>query len=385
MKCSKSRAVALAALALSYGAYAVEPEPQAKATPAQLMLDRAEKALEQADGASGQMSGMREGKDIAATSRPIVVPGNKASKGSAGARPAEAVPGPVKIVEGSATAKTTVAPTVSPSTTVKPLTMPPSVSVDLTSRAKPVAAVTPISSTGLPALGRPAGVPNVAPAKPVVIQAQNGVNEMVTVSTKLPNRISTPFAKPNVVDFSATEYDVKGSDIYVVPKGTEPIGIFIRDDRPDSPVISLTLVPREIPGVTIIANIDGGYRAPAASVKASDDDRAATGYEDMLRKLMRRLALERPLSGFTETNLEAGAAMIGPLRVIPDKQYSGQVYDVYRYRIVNTEKDPLELSEESFYRSGVKAVAFYPAVRLEQWQETKVFIVTGKEGADDER
>jgi conjugal transfer pilus assembly protein TraK len=58
---------------------------------------------------------------------------------------------------------------------------------------------------------------------------------------------------------------------------------------------------------------------------------------------------------------------------------------VYRYRIINTSKEALELSEESFYQTGVKAVAFYPAVRLEPWQGTKVFIVTGKEGIDDER
>lgn len=379
---------AFISVGLSSSVFAAESAPPAKPSATQAMMDQGTKSVEQTDG------------PIDAATKPIVVPGKKlpavkttsaapvANTGGLkleGGASAGVLPGPVKVVEGSGKSKTTLAPApLSFADASEPtVTQPPS--VDAASRARGAKYPTPVSSTGLPGLGSPGGAATNAPAKPIAIQAMNGVNEMVPVSSVMPNRIATPFAKPKVVDFTNTDITVVGSDVYVNVKGREPIGIFIRDDRPDSPAISLTLMPREIPGVTVLVSIDGGYRTAGRTAKAQEDEQEANGYEDMLRKMMRRVVLEKPISGYTETNLDTGVAMIGPLRVVPEKQLSGQQFDVYRYRIINTSKDALELSEESFYQAGVKAVAFYPAVRLEAWQSTKVFIVTGKEGLDDER
>jgi conjugal transfer pilus assembly protein TraK len=377
--------LALIASSVLQVAVAAEPTQQAKPSAAQSMMDQADKAIDVGDAAKE------------AQAKPIVVPGKKLPpvktpiaaapsnvRTDAGAA-AQGAGGPVKIVEGSGKSRTTLAPV--------PISFPEStetqfgqqVPVDTAARLRPAKAPTPVSSTGLPGLGTPAAGVTNAPSKPISVQAMNGVNEMVPVSSIMPNRIATPFAKPKVVDFSSTDFTVVGSDVYVNVKGREPIGIFIRDDRPESPAISLTLMPREIPGVTVLVSIDGGYKTAGRSAKTQEDEQEPSGYEDMLRKMMRRVVLERPFSGYTETNLDTGVAMIGPLRVVPEKQLSGQQFDVYRYRIINTSKEALELSEESFYQTGVKAVAFYPAVRLEPWQGTKVFIVTGKEGIDDER
>lgn len=397
------RISALLAVLLGLSLGAMAQEPPAKKSAAQEMMDQAEKALDQADVATG------------GGSRPIVVPGKKAkaskaetakakeasSVASGAAAPAaqpkaEEVSAnvPVKIVSGTGTSKTTLAPApvVFPDADDGQIAQGQGSYVPMGGSAAPRQMVpragTPISSTGLPGLGNPQGN-SQGPAKPITIQAQNGVNEMVPVSTVYPNRIATPFATPKVVDFSPTQYQVVGSDIYVVPKGDKPIGIFIRDgSRPnDSFTVALTLVPKQIPGVTVLVNIDGAQRVASKPGKGDHEEEAeVASYEDMLRKMMRRLVLEKPMSGYTETNLDAGVAMIGPLRVIPEKQLSGQTFDIYRYRIVNTGKESLELSEESFYQTGVKAVAFYPAVRVDPWKSTKVFIITGKGGeADDER
>lgn len=397
------RISALLAVLLGLSLGAMAQEPPAKKSAAQEMMDQAEKALDQADAATG------------GGSRPIVVPGEKAKASKAetakakeaySVAPAAAAPAaqpkaeevsanvPVKIVSGTGTSKTTLAPApvVFPDADDGQIAQGQGSYVPMGGSAAPRQMVpragTPISSTGLPGLGNPQGN-SQGPAKPITIQAQNGVNEMVPVSTVYPNRIATPFATPKVVDFSPTQYQVVGSDIYVVPKGDKPIGIFIRDgSRPnDSFTVALTLVPKQIPGVTVLVNIDGAQRVASKPGKGDHEEEAeVASYEDMLRKMMRRLVLEKPMSGYTETNLDAGVAMIGPLRVIPEKQLSGQTFDIYRYRIVNTGKESLELSEESFYQTGVKAVAFYPAVRVDPWKSTKVFIITGKGGeADDER
>jgi conjugal transfer pilus assembly protein TraK len=360
---------------------AAEPVQQAKPSAAQAMMDQADKAIDSGEGQKESQS------------KPLVVPGKKLPPVKAAPQNAKtdtggSLPdagGPVKIVEGSGKSRTTLAPAPLPFGEPTDVQSGHPIAVEAAGRPRPVKAPTPVSSTGLPGLGMPASGVTNTPSKPIAVQAMNGVNEMVPVSSMMPNRIATPFARPKVVDFSNTDFTVVGSDVYVNVKGREPIGIFIRDDRPESPAISLTLMPREIPGVTVLVSIDGGYKTAGRTAKAQEDEQEASGYEDMLRKMMRRVVLERPISGYTETNLDTGVAMIGPLRVVPEKQLSGQQFDVYRYRIINTSKDALELSEESFYQTGVKAVAFYPGVRLEPWQSTKVFIVTGKEGVEDER
>ncbi len=283
----------------------------------------------------------------------------------------------VKLVEGSGTSKTMRV--AAPSDSSAAGTQRPAGAS--TGAERPSG--TPISSTGLPGLGSPPGMNQGGANKAIPLQVQNGVNEIVAVSNSLPNRIQTPFADPQVIDFTETDYKVVGGDVYVVPKGTHAVGIFIRDNHPDSPAIALTLVPKAIPGVTIIANIDGGYRTGKSKGKEADDAET-NGYEDALKKLMVKMAMERAPSGYTESPIDVGTAMIGPIRVVPERQFSGSTFDIYRYRLINTSKESFELSEESFYQAGVKAVAFFPLVRLDPWQSTKVFIVTGKGEASNE-
>jgi hypothetical protein len=99
-----------------------------------------------------------------------------------------------------------------------------------------------------------------------------------------------------------------------------------------------------------------------------------------MRSIMRKLALGKPVSGYTETNLESKVAVVGQLVIKPEKQLSGQSLDLFVYNITNAGKDAVELTEESFYQKGVKAVVIFPNVRLAPKQETKVFIASGKLG-----
>jgi len=298
---------------------------------------------------------------------------------------------PVKVLPGTGTAKTKPARELldltAPDTSAQPGTfVAPGGGRNTVPDASSLpqeGAHTPPPAGGYPGLGTPPGMP--APSgRPVPIQAQNGVNEIVNVSAFMPNRISTPFTDAKVVDFSNTKYQVIGGDVYLVPKTKEPIGLFIRDNRPGSPTIALTLVPKQIPGVSILVNIEGGYASGASSAGDTEDSREEGSYEATLKKVMRRVTIEGTPSGYTDTALSTGIAQLGDVRIIPEKRYSGQNFDIYRYRLVNSGKTSLELSEETFYQKGVKAVAFFPLLRLDPWQSTKVLIVTGKSsgGAD---
>lgn len=373
----------LALFGVSISTAVAEPRLPANKSAAQDLMEQAEKAIDAAESASSASSPVSK-PIVAAAKKPAPPIASKAAASTATSVtsvPPESDGGPVKIVEGTGTSKTTLA---APNSPMNAVAARPVLPFNGQKAPSPIAR-TPISSTGLPGLGAPAGAPGTEAVEPYTIHAKNGISEFVTVSTKFPNRIQTPFRDPQIIDFSATEYVKQGGDVYVVPKGQQPVGIYIRENRPDSPVIALTLVPRDnIPGVTVLANIDGSYKTPR--VPGTRDEEAMTSsYEEGLVKLMRQVALERAPSGFTESALQVGGATLGPLRIVPEKQFSGSALDIYRYRIINSSKESLELSEETFYQMGVKAVAFYPLLRLDPWQSTKVFIITGKAEADDGR
>ncbi|MCX7180724.1 MAG: type-F conjugative transfer system secretin TraK [Proteobacteria bacterium] len=244
---------------------------------------------------------------------------------------------------------------------------------------------TPPPSGGYPGLGSP--TPGIAQAaKPVAVQAQNGVNEMVVVSSFMPNRIATPFIDAQVIDFSKTDFKVVGGDVYLVPKTKEPIGLFIRDNKPGSQTIALTLVPKQVPGVSVLISLDNGYSPSGqkSAAEATEDPREEASYEANIKKVLRKVSMEGTPSGYTETGLVTGIALLGDIRIVPEKQYSGQNFNIFRYRLINNGKGSLELSEETFYQKGVKAVAFYPLLRLDAWQSTKVFIVTGKDDGESD-
>jgi hypothetical protein len=66
----------------------------------------------------------------------------------------------------------------------------------------------PNGGIGLPGLGVPPGTRR--PPKPIVVQSAPGVTEVVAVSASMPNRISTPFEEPQVVDASGSQIQTLG-------------------------------------------------------------------------------------------------------------------------------------------------------------------------------
>jgi len=95
--------------------------------------------------------------------------------------------------------------------------------------------------------------------RPTVLHTRNGVNEIVRLSSRLPNRIATPFKDPRVVG-DVPEDDsqqIVGSDVYLRPQGEQPMGVFIVDGANTSQVISLTIIPTpEIPGQNLIVKLE---------------------------------------------------------------------------------------------------------------------------------
>lgn len=199
-------------------------------------------------------------------------------------------------------------------------------------------------------------------------------NEIVYVSSTFPNRISTPYANPKIIDQSNWEYEKVGQEIFVTPSGSEPVQIFIVDQQSGAPTASLTLVPQAIPGQNISLVLQ---QAPRKSGDVSARE-SATSYVDELRETMRELALNRTPYGYTDSDISVGVARIGQVIAVPQKIYSGSSYNIFVYTLENASSNPTELTEPSFWHEGVVAVSFWPRIRLEAGERTNAFIMTNK-------
>jgi len=236
----------------------------------------------------------------------------------------------------------------------------------------------PMEPQVLPGLGTLPGQPK--PMMDNVVRYNSHRNEVLYISYAFPNRIATPFAVPKLIDNTQVEFQALGQSLYITPKSPDkPIGLFITGSSPTDPVVSLSLIPRNIPGQTILLQPDEGTGTSDAQ---SGDAEEASGYTDRLRQIMRTVALGKSPVGFVEAPLPKAVGRTGSLMVSPDKRYAGKRMDVYTYRLENVSDKPVELAAPSFYRRGVLAVSVFPLKRLAKGDATYVFIVSNKLALD---
>ena len=210
-----------------------------------------------------------------------------------------------------------------------------------------------------------------------VVRVTSHYNEVLYVSAGFPNRISTPFAAPKLIDNSEVEWQVQGQSLYISPKSSEkPVGLFVTGAGVNDPVVSLTLIPRNIPAQTIILQMDEDPSSAAASSQPGESE--ASSYTDRLRSILRHVVIGKTPAGFSEGLLPVAVGRMDALLVMPEKRYSGQHLDVFKYRVENVGQAEIELAESSFYRDGVRAVSIYPVIKLQKGMSTSVFVLSDK-------
>jgi len=232
-----------------------------------------------------------------------------------------------------------------------------------------------IPSGGFPALGRgPSSTKAIAPA---VVNLIPGVTTQMEVSLDMPNRIATPFKSPKVIDTSGAQIIINGSDVFILPANEAPFSVFITDSEPGNPVAALALIPNAgLASQSLLLQID---RTDSPFNRRDgglpDKDREYSTYSSYLVYLMRSVAMGVLHKGFVEANLNVPSFSIGPVRGVPAKRWSGTRLDIYRYDLTNRGKHWVELTEQSLYESGIKAVSFFPRVRLSPGETTYAFVV----------
>ena len=220
--------------------------------------------------------------------------------------------------------------------------------------------------------------------KPFVLHTRNGVNEIVKMSSRLLNRIATPFKKPVLIETTGADAKIVGSDIYFSPKGDDPIGLFIADASNTSQTISLTIIPDQaIPGQNLIIKLNhviGEVKGAATGEEADLLQPKPSDHTSNIRSLLTK-AVRGNVPGFSPVPMEGGVARMGTLDIEPDLTFAGSVVDIYRYRLTNKGTEPLDLVETAFFRNGVKAVSFFPRLSLQPGQQGYVFLLADKPAA----
>lgn len=239
--------------------------------------------------------------------------------------------------------------------------------------------VKPVPPTTLPGLGVMPGKGDPEDLKPQVVRVSEDKTAVINVSGTLTNRISTPFPAPKAIDNQSKDFDISqvGQSLYVTMKTANPVSLYVTGTHPNDPVISLTLLPKQMPAQTVTLQLD----KPLAGVNpdGTTDDKAPDSnvYTDQIRYVLREIALGKTPDGFSEGDLPRAVARIGQVMAYPLSRYSGPDYDVFRYRI-EAIADNVELDEAAFYQAGVRAVAFFPNATLHRGESTEVYVVSDK-------
>lgn len=233
----------------------------------------------------------------------------------------------------------------------------------------------PIAEQPMPGLGVMPGDKQALKAN--VVRVGTDRTEIVNVSADYPNRIATPFAAPRAIDKSTAEITQEGQSLYVTLKDpNKAIALYITGDKPSDPVVSVTLVPKNMPPQTVVLQMDAG--TPLGGEASREEAPTDGSYSERIRYVMRQVALGKAPEGYAEGNLPKSVARIGDLIATPLSRYSGPQSDIYRYRIENLSNAPVELDEGTFYSDGVRAVAFFPTAVLRKGETTSVFVLSDK-------
>lgn len=236
---------------------------------------------------------------------------------------------------------------------------------------QPVPAKLVARPTSPPLPGIAAGV-KVPVKNSVVIRTAGDGTEAAYLSKLFPNRIATPFASPRMIGNAPISKEIDGSNIFIVPKSDKPFTVYITGSALNDPVVSLTLIPQDVPSQTITVQLDS---TQGLAQKTSHVD----SYTKNIVDLLKTAALGRTPEGYSEGSMPNIVVTHdqNQLVILPLTRLSGSTLDIYKYKVQNNQED-IELSETQFYRAGVRAVSIVPSVVLHKGESAMVYVLADK-------
>jgi conjugal transfer pilus assembly protein TraK len=251
-------------------------------------------------------------------------PGASSSLPAASGAPLMTLPQPVSPQAGAPTSGQTGGPAGGQAAGVQPGAPSGAASLEGSGRATAGAPVQS-ASMSLPGAGVPtpsvaaASMPKPPPLVPAPppnasqqalittglasVTVRPGETNIFPVSAGRVNRIVTPFTHAKVRSETPGGVEVEGGAIYFTPTGTDPVSMFITEDRNETVAISVTLVPSRMPPVHLELRLPGEIAGQIAARQGVDRSQAEAferghPFVDVVRTLMRALALGRVPNGY---------------------------------------------------------------------------------------
>lgn len=217
-----------------------------------------------------------------------------------------------------------------------------------------------------------------------VLVMEQGVNQIVPIAITHPNRIVTPFNRPeiqSVIDGNITKIETKGNAAYVSTKSEKPVTLFITEYGDQSRALSLTLVPQSIPARELILRLPEGVGLlSAAANERAEKWEESQPYIQTIRDLFRHIALGEVPQGYSmhrmpTTMTRPSCSAIG----LTFDFANGQVLMGHNFSVLvgvarNVSEQPIEFRESVCGGWDVAAVAAWPLNVLEPGQRTEVYV-----------
>lgn len=234
-------------------------------------------------------------------------------------------------------------------------------------------------------------LPETSAGQQQTITSKPGVNYVIPVSGLTTNLIVTPFSDPTIITpmDGSIKTTMRGDQIFFTLESTHPVGVFVTGSATD-PSISLTLIPKQIPGQTYFLSIPGyvpqaASKAPlnqpsngptsASAPAPTAPDASDSDYVSQITSGLIALAKGENPDGYNETTLSVGPVQHGPLSLSGQNLWIGNGNSIAVFKVTNTTSETIPLVENDLYQKGVLAVSFFPNTNLIPGQSTTAYVV----------
>lgn len=212
------------------------------------------------------------------------------------------------------------------------------------------------------------------PSKVREISMNNhGGSQTVWISRTEPNRIQLPFKNPKIVTVDGLiEVDKKptSNNVYItVERDADAIPLFLEAPNNDNGVLSLQLIPKDIPAQTIIVR-DDTTRQPKR--KANNE------YVAGIQNVFEVIANGGIPDGYSRTPFDMQPASFNGLMVQAEQRLSNQDGDIYIYTVTNIATAKATVLEHEFDAPNVLAVSIFPTPVIAPNQKTRVIVLAKK-------
>lgn len=228
--------------------------------------------------------------------------------------------------------------------------------------------------------------------KPVTLELEPGVTEVLPISKNHLNRIVTPYTEPEVRTTSNAKVEVDGHVVYVASRSSAPITLYIMSSASQAQALSLALVPRAVPPKEInltLAEAESSGKARRLDPGAARAWEESQPYVQTIEQLLSGLARGKVPQGYGMDRITD--AMWQPSCASPKggdltydfagigQRVSGGSLLGYIGRVTNVDDEVIELDERWCRTEGVVATAFWPRIVLQPGEQAEVYVVRRRE------